>query len=91
MASSTTICRIGVSYDCSFFAYAQHYYYHERDLGWLRFQPPHAFIAALAHKEQVSRPGISGPGAVYVNSALNGDRDHGQEKMLLRGDHPQAA
>ena len=53
MASSNAICRIGVFYDGSFFAYAQRYYYHERDLGWLRFQPLHAFIEAfIAHKEQ---------------------------------------
>src|SRR5262245_55053833 len=53
MASSNTICRIGVFYDGSFFSYAQHYYYHERDLGWLRFQPLHAFIEGfIAKKEQ---------------------------------------
>src|SRR5262249_2041900 len=53
MASSNSICRIGVFYDGSFFKYAQHYYYHERDLGWLRFQPLHAFIEAfIAQKEQ---------------------------------------
>src|SRR2546429_2644841 len=52
MASSNTICRIGVFYDGSFFVYAQRYYYHERDLGWLRFQPLHAFIEAfIAQKE----------------------------------------
>ena len=32
MTSSNAICRIGVFYDGSFFTYAQHYYYHERDL-----------------------------------------------------------
>ncbi len=37
MASSNAICRIGVFYDGSFFAYAHRYYYRERDLGWLRF------------------------------------------------------
>ena len=53
MASSNAICRIGVFYDGSFFVYAQRYYYHERDLGWLVFQPFHAFIEAfMAHKEQ---------------------------------------
>ena len=29
-----TICRIGVFYDGSFFAYAQRHYYHEREPGW---------------------------------------------------------
>jgi len=53
MASSNSICRIGVFYDGSFFAYAQRYYYHERDLGWLKFQPLHTFIEAfIKQKEQ---------------------------------------
>src|SRR5262249_53174673 len=53
MASSNTICRIGMFYDGSFLAYAQNYYYHERDLGWLRFQPLQAFIETfIAQKEQ---------------------------------------
>ncbi len=53
MASSNAICRIGVFYDGSFFAYARRYYYQERDLGWLRYLPFHAFIEAfIAHKEQ---------------------------------------
>ena len=53
MASSNSICRIGVFYDGYFFVKAQRYYYHERDLGWLVFQPFHAFIEAfMAHKEQ---------------------------------------
>ena len=53
MASSNAICRIGVFYDGSFFAYARRYYYQERDLGWLRYLPLHAFIEAfIAQKEQ---------------------------------------
>src|SRR5215472_11836904 len=53
MASSNSICRIGVFYDGYFFVKAQRYYYHERDIGWLVFQPFHAFIEAfMAHKEQ---------------------------------------
>ena len=54
MASSTnTICRIGVFYDGNYFGYAQRYYCRERELGWLRFQPLHAFIEAfMADKEQ---------------------------------------
>src|SRR6266566_8096423 len=52
MASSNAICRIGVFYDGSFFAYARRYYYQERDLGWLRYLPLHAFIEAfIAQKE----------------------------------------
>ena len=53
MASSNSICRIGVFYDGTFFIYAQRYFYRERDVGWLRFQPLHAFIEGfIAHKEQ---------------------------------------
>ena len=53
MASSNAICRIGVFYDGTFFIYAQRYFYRERDVGWLRFQPLHAFIEEfIADKEQ---------------------------------------
>ena len=53
MATSNAICRIGVFYDGYFFICAQRYYYNERDLGWLQFQPLHAFIEAfIAHQEQ---------------------------------------
>jgi len=38
------ICRLGVFYDGSFFSYAQNYYYHERQLGWLRFPEFHHFL-----------------------------------------------
>ena len=52
MASSNAICRIGVFYDGYFFVKAQRYYYHERDLGWLVFQPLHTFIETfIAQKE----------------------------------------
>jgi uncharacterized LabA/DUF88 family protein len=51
--SSNAICRIGVFYDGSFFAYAQRYFYRDRELGWLRFQPLHTFFESfLAQKEQ---------------------------------------
>src|SRR5256712_12112671 len=63
MASSNAICRIGVFYDGSFFAYARRYYYQERDLGWLRYLPLHAFIEAfIAQKEQ----GYASYRAVYA-------------------------
>ena len=38
------ICRLGVFYDGSFFSYAQNYYYHERQVGWLRFPEFHHFL-----------------------------------------------
>src|SRR6267378_8452716 len=44
MGEHGAICRLGVFYDGSFFSYAQHYYYHERQLGWLRFPELHHFL-----------------------------------------------
>ncbi len=53
MVMNSSICRIGVFCDGSFFAYAQRYLYHERQLGWLSFQPLHAFFENfLGQKEQ---------------------------------------
>ena len=53
MTTTGSICRIGVFYDGSFFAYAQRYLYHERQLGWLSFQPLHTFFEEfLGQKEQ---------------------------------------
>ena len=47
------ICRLGVFYDGSFFSYAQNYYYHERELGWLRFPEFHLFLEkCIALREQ---------------------------------------
>jgi uncharacterized LabA/DUF88 family protein len=47
------LCRIGVFYDGSYFAYAQHHFYHSRKLGWLDFRPFHSLIEAYVHgKEQ---------------------------------------
>jgi uncharacterized LabA/DUF88 family protein len=44
MGEHRAICRLGVFYDGSFFSYAQNYYYHERQLGWLRFPELHRFL-----------------------------------------------
>ena len=64
MSPVSSICRIGVFYDGSFFAYAQHYYYHERELGWLSFQPFHLFLERfVSHKEQ----GYSSYKVVYAS------------------------
>ncbi len=53
MSPPSNICRIGVFYDGSFFAYAQHFFYHERQLGWLRFAPFHSFLESfVSQKEQ---------------------------------------
>jgi len=37
-------CRIGVFYDGSYFTYAQEFFYHNRKLGWMDFQPFHLLI-----------------------------------------------
>ena len=50
--NQSAICRIGVFYDGSFFAYAQRHYYHDRDLGWLRFQPFHVFLEAFVEQKE---------------------------------------
>jgi len=44
MGEHGAICRLGVFYDGSFFSYAQNHYYHERELGWLRFPEFHLFL-----------------------------------------------
>jgi len=44
MGEHQAICRLGVFYDGSFFSYAQNYYYHERQVGWLRFPELHRFL-----------------------------------------------
>ncbi|UCE59385.1 MAG: NYN domain-containing protein [Phycisphaerales bacterium] len=63
MKAQGSICRIGVFYDGSYFAYAQSYFYHDRNLGWLSFQPLHTFFETfIAKKEQ----GFSSYKVVYA-------------------------
>lgn len=58
-----SFCRIGVFYDGSFFTYAQYYFYAERGLGWLTYQPFHILIESfLREKEQ----GFSNYRVVYA-------------------------
>ncbi len=53
MKTASEICRIGIFYDGSYFSYAQRYYFRDREIGWLRFQPFHAFIEKFVSlKEQ---------------------------------------
>jgi len=62
--NSRAICRIGVFYDGSFFAYAQRYFYRDKQLGWLTFQPFHNFLEdLLRQKEQ----GYSSYKVVYAS------------------------
>ena len=44
MGEHGAICRLGVFYDGTFFSIARNYYYHERQLGWLRFPEFHRFL-----------------------------------------------
>jgi hypothetical protein len=44
MNTQGSICRIGVFYDGSFFSHAQRYFYHDRKVGWLSFQPFHTLL-----------------------------------------------
>jgi uncharacterized LabA/DUF88 family protein len=47
------ICRIGIFYDGSYFAYPQRYFFHKRNLGWLSFKPLHSLIESyIRTKEQ---------------------------------------
>lgn len=53
MNAQGSICRIGVFYDGSYFAYAQRFFHYDRHLGWLSFQPLHAFLEDFVRiKEQ---------------------------------------
>lgn len=48
-----SICRVGVFYDGSYFAYPQRYFYHKRNLGWLSFKPFHSLLESYIRiKEQ---------------------------------------
>ena len=48
-----SICRIGVFYDGSYFAYAQNHFFSFRKLGWMVFTPFHSMIENfLREKEQ---------------------------------------
>jgi uncharacterized LabA/DUF88 family protein len=44
MKTNNILCRIGVFYDGSYFAYAQRHFYHEAKLGWLTFTGFHNLI-----------------------------------------------
>lgn len=53
MESQGMICRIGVFYDGSFFSHAQRYFFRDRKLGWLSFQPFHTLLEQfISTKEQ---------------------------------------
>jgi uncharacterized LabA/DUF88 family protein len=47
-----SICRIGIFYDGSYFAYPRRYFYHKRNLGWLSFKPFHSLIESYIRTEE---------------------------------------
>ncbi len=47
-----SICRIGVFYDGSYFTYAQYYFYAEKKLGWLTFQPFQTLIENFVREKE---------------------------------------
>jgi len=86
--AQSMICRIGVFYDGSFFSHAQKYFYHDRKLGWLSFQPLHVFFEAfIGRKEQ----GYSSYKVVYAawHQGLFPGRDASEEQLRFdrRRDH----
>lgn len=64
MKAQGSICRIGVFYDGSFFAHAQRYFFHDRKLGWLSFQPLHTFFETFISKRE---QGFSSYKVVYAS------------------------
>ena len=51
--NDTSLCRIGVFYDGSYFTYARRHFYFHRKLGWLDFRPFHGLIEGyIRTKEQ---------------------------------------
>ena len=52
MLPAKSICRIGVFYDGSYFAFARRYFYHERKLGWLAFPAFHRLVEDFMRKKE---------------------------------------
>lgn len=80
MKTQGSICRIGVFYDGSFFVYAQRYFYHDREVGWLSYQPFHAFLEYfISTKEQ----GFAGYKVVYASwhQGLFSSKDAPEDKL----------
>jgi len=60
MKSEGSICRIGVFYDGSYFGQAQRYFYHDRKIGWLCYQPFHAFLEHFMSTKEQGFPSYKG-------------------------------
>lgn len=80
MKGQGSICRIGVFYDGSFFSHAQRYFYHERKMGWLSFQPLHAF---LEHFISTKEQGFASYKVVYAawHQGLFSSKDTTEEQL----------
>jgi uncharacterized LabA/DUF88 family protein len=80
MKAQGSICRIGVFYDGSFFSHAQRYLYHERKVGWLSFQPLHAF---LEHFISTKEQGFASYKVVYAawHQGLFSSKDATEEQL----------
>lgn len=82
MNPQRSICRIGVFYDGSFFSHAQRYFYHERKVGWLSFQPFHTF---LEHFISTKEQGFASYKVVYSawHQGLFSSKDATEEQLRL--------
>jgi len=80
MKAQGSICRIGVFYDGSFCSHAQRYFYHERKMGWLSFQPLHAF---LEHFISTKEQGFASYKVVYAawHQGLFSSKDATEEQL----------
>ncbi len=83
-----SICRIGVFYDGSYCSYARRYFYYDRKIGWLCFQPLHDFIELFVSSKE---PGFSSYKVVYSSwhqGLFNGkDASEGQLRFDRSYDH----
>lgn len=80
MNTQASICRLGLFYDGSYFSYAQRYFYHDRQVGWLSFEPFHAFLERfVSTKEQ----GFASYKVVYASwhQGLFSAKDSTQEQF----------
>jgi len=82
MKAQGSICRIGVFYDGSFFAHAQYYFYHERKVGWLSYQPFHTF---LEHFISTKEQGFASYKVVYAawHQGLFSSKDATEDQLRL--------
>jgi uncharacterized LabA/DUF88 family protein len=86
MKEQGSICRIGVFYDGSFFAHAQRYFYYDRKVGWLSYQPFHDFLQSfMSTREQ----GFASYKVVYAawHQGLFSAKDATEEQLRFDRNH----